>query len=251
MPEETWDIGGGGNSFPFDTIGDFVKGYVVGYEPNLKQTDPKTGEVKTFNSGDPMLMHRVELEVIESNLPDVGAGDNRSIYLKGAKKLVDAAQGIGSTQAAVAAALKATTNGTALQYRGVLTLQYVAEQPDAPRGQSPAKYYRAWYEAPTFQVGTPDPTPAPVVPAVPSPGPAPSASIPAAAAPATPAAVAPAMPAAPATAAASPGLTPEQEAAIAAALGQTATPAWDADPRVAPLRARGVPDDTIRTVLGL
>jgi hypothetical protein len=47
-------------------------------------------------------------------------------------------------------------------------------------------------------------------------------------------------------------LSPEQRAAIAALSGgQTAAPAWDTDPRVAPLRAMGIADDAIRTTLGI
>lgn len=45
-------------------------------------------------------------------------------------------------------------------------------------------------------------------------------------------------------------LTPEQIAALAAA-SAPAAPAWDADPRVASLRAMGIGDAAIRTTLGI
>jgi hypothetical protein len=249
---QTWDIGGGGGtSYPFDTIGDYVKGHVVGYEPGIPQTDPKTGERKTFSDGTPMLMARVDLEVIDSS-GAADPGDPVSVYLKGAKKPVDPANGVGSTQAAVAHALRQATGGTALAHRGVLTLQYVADQPDAPRGQTPAKWYRAWYEGPAFNVVAPDPTQpaagtastsAPPPPGTPS-GPAPTTP------PGAPTPAGNAHSPGPANHAAAP--TP---ATAATANGSSDTDLLNTleeyDPRIRDLRSRGIPDPAIRQALKL
>jgi hypothetical protein len=47
------------------------------------------------------------------------------------------------------------------------------------------------------------------------------------------------------------GLSAEQRAALGLPPVEAAAPAWDSDPRVAPLRAAGVSDDVIRATLGL
>lgn len=234
---QSWDVGGQeGNSYPFDTIGAYVKLKVTNYEPNLPQTH-MTGELagkpRTFDSGAPMLMHRVTGTIVDADQKHK-VGEEASFYLKGAKKLDGDA---GSTQAVVSAAILAATGATTLQWGGTVTLQYVADKPSTVRGLSPSKLYKAWYEVPSF---------APVGEAAPGPT----------APPASTAAAPPSAPA-PAASAAAPGLTAEQMAEIArlTAVAQAPqTPAqevWEADPRVAQLRAAGTSDAIIRQVLGI
>jgi hypothetical protein len=248
MTDAAWKIPGGGNSFPFDNFGDFITGLVFEFEPNLTQTDGD-GKPKTFPGGAEKKMHRVGLHVLESSNPQYVQGMDVSVYLKGGAKLNP--DGSGPTQAVVLAAIKGATGMNDLQPGAKLTLQYTGELPSKDRMTQPTKLYKAWYVVPAMgvpgapadaapvagptvaaqaaPVATPQPVPAPVVTQV---------------SPAGPPVATPAQPAA---------LTPEQEAAIAAALAP-ATPAqeaWETDPRVAPLRAKGVPDATIRSVLGI
>lgn len=274
--QDGWAVGGGGNSFPFDNIGDYVTGEVFEYEPNLPQTD-KDGKPKVWPSGQAQTMHRVGLHVIASSSPKYQPGADCSVYLKGSVKANE--DGTGSTQAVVAAAIIAAMGHNRLQPGGKLTLQYVGDGVPKDRMSNPPKWYRAWYEGPAFAVGPTTPAaPGGSGPAAMPPGVGPGAATtaptqaaqpvmpPAAAGPPSPAAATaqpstePVMgapttagppPGAPGFPAATPGLTPEQEAAIAAAMAQASAPAWDADPRVAPLRDKGTPDAVIRQVLGI
>ena len=245
---DPWKIPGGGNSFPFDNFGDFITGLVFEFEPNLTQTD-KDGKPKCFAGGQEMKMHRVGLHVLESSNPQYAQGMDVSVYLKGGAKLNP--DGSGPTQAVVLAAIKAATGMNDLQPGAKLTLQYVAEGTSKDRMTQPPKYYKAWYVVPAMGVpgATAEAPPAagptvatPVAQAVtPPPGSAPATVTPQPAAPG----IATSAPTADASA-----LTPEQEAAIAAALAPAAE-SWESDPRVAPLRAKNVPDATIRSVLGI
>lgn len=247
---EGWTLPTGGSAFPFDNPGDWVKITVEEFEPNLPQTDPKTGEPKRYQSGAQAYMSRIGGTVIESSNPGVAAGGEANLYMKGSLKPTNVRQdgtAEGSTNAAITAAIKAATGGNQLMPKSTLTVQYVADEPDTPRGMSPTKRYAAWYEAPAARpLGAVGPARAPSTPAAaPVGGPGPSA-------PSAGPAAAPAPTVAP-TAAAN-GLTPEQEAeaALAAYMAtQTITGAdlWDADPRVAPLRAKGLADEVIRTIL--
>lgn len=264
--QDGWAIGGGGNSFPFENVGEWVQGTVYEYEPNLPQTvmrGPDKGKPRTFASGAPMLMHRVGLHVIASTNPTYPEGTDASVYLKGGLKPYD--DGSYSTQGAVAAAIKAATGENRLKPGSKLTLQRCST---VKTNDGDAYGYKAWYEAPSFVVG--DPTPS-APPSAPPPGAgaspatpvtppqavattAPATAVP----PATPVAPAPTPaasatpagpPPVPATTAVAPEFTPEQLAAIAAAQAATQAPAWDSDPRVAALRAQGLADEMIRDIL--
>lgn len=245
-----WTIPGGGNSFPFDNPQDWVKITVTEFEPNLKVTDQKTGEQKFFKSGDPILMHRIGGKVLESSNPAFAAGAPADVMMAGAAKCTVPDQGHGSKNAAIAAAIRKATGGNQLMPNSTLTVQYIGDEPDTPRGQSPTKRYAAWYVPPALgAVGPTGPdgmqpggstNAAPAAAATPVPPGAP-ASTGALASPvsATPAPAATAF------------LTPEQQTAVNAALAAAQAPAWDADPRVAPLRAQGLTDAIIRQVLGI
>ncbi len=281
MTQDAWKIPGGGNSFPFDNYGDFVAGIVFEFEPNLRQTD-KDGKEKTFPGGQPMLMHRIGIHVTDSSSPAYKLGQDASVYLKGGAKLQ--ADGTGPTQAVVLAAIKAATGLNDLQPGAKLTVQYVAEGQSKDRMTQPPKYYKAWYEAPSMTVPTPGQPGATA--AVASPGNAPgqpnqtAGSSPASAGSAGPSQSSPASSASPGNSQAQPAASPpgtsvapvgqsagspsaspgastaaDEEALALAALAEleaaSAAPddSWAQDPRVAPLRAKGVSDEMIRKVL--
>lgn len=275
----SWNIGGdGGNSFPFDKIGDFVTGLVKSVEP-LQQTDLNTKEPAVWKDGKPKMMYRIGLQ---TDLREDGNDDGmRSIYARGANKPESK-----SLQAAIRQAVFAVTGKYDLEYDGKLTVQYIGEGVPEQRGHNAPKHYAAWYERPAAgSLGAP---PAPPVaappaqpvaaPAAPPAPPAPPAQPVAApvAPPMAPSAAAPVVPAAPVAvpAPAAPAMPVDQSAQIAALRAQglsdealrgmgfaipvaAAAPvdvlaAYAADPRVVALRSTGVmTDEQIKAQLQL
>lgn len=196
---------GGSASFSFDNPGDAVTGRVVNLE-ELQQTDLQTGQPKTFDNGQPMMMYRVELQTQQrADAEDDGV---RSVYLKGSKKPESQ-----SSLAAVLAAVKAATGRFNLTVGGTLTLTYVGDGVAKNRGFNAPKLYSAQYIAPSVDLGgdaaQPQAVPVqqPIYPAPPQ-QPAQPAYQPPAAQP-----VQPPAPQVPAAA----GPTPEQVAAVRAA----------------------------------
>ncbi len=272
---QSMTLGGeGGNSFPFDAVGDFVKGKVRTVEQQ-QQTDMESGEPAFWPGGKPKLMYAVTMQ---TELRDDAADDGmRCVFLKGSTKPESK-----SSLAAVRGAVKGATGAYDLQYDGELTLQFSNVEPPATRGFSPRKLYDAWYVPPVMTIGESAPGPTPPPAAAPAAPPAqPPAGVPSVApgatatppAPSSPPAAVP--PASPAPAAGHPAATPpaavseEQrvalieatltdaqkvDPAVRAALGLPAiavAAAWDSDPRVAALRAMNIADDAIRTTLGI
>lgn len=185
---------GGSASYSFETIGDSVTGRVVNLE-ELQQTDLQTGQPKTFDNGQPMMMYRVELQTRQRDTDDDDGV--RSVYLKGSKKPESQ-----SSLAAVLAAVKAATGRFNLSVGGTLTLAYIGDGVAKNRGFNAPKLYSAQYQAPSVDLAGEQPAQAAYQ------QPAPQASAPQYQQPAAPAPVA-----APVAA----GPTPEQIAAIRAA----------------------------------
>lgn len=217
--------GGGGNSFPFDKVGDKVRGKVVALEQQ-QQTDMESGEPDWWDKEKtrPKIMYAVTLQTaLRENGDDDGL---RTVYLKGSTKPETK-----SSLAAVRAAVKAVTGSYDIAYGGDLELAFDGEEPAATRGFSPRKLYAAAYEAPSMALGEAAGPTAVSVPAAPASAPAPSGA---------PSPVADPLA----------GITPEQLAAMQAAMAP-APAAWDSDPRVAALRGMGIADDAIRSTLNI
>ena len=143
-----WNIGGdGGNSFPFDRVGDTVTGQILNLQ-EVQQTDLQTGDPKTFANGEPMMMYRVSLATQlrdQSNPSDDG---HRDVYLKGSRK-----SGTQSSLAAVLDAVRAVTGGTDLEPNATLSLTYIGDGPQAQRGFNPPKLYQATYQRAAMGLG--------------------------------------------------------------------------------------------------
>lgn len=130
-------MGSGGRSAKFENVGDTVVGYIQHTEVR-QQTDIKTGAVKTWDNGDPMMQLVVTLET-EARDDDDDDGV-RSIYVKG------------QMQKAVADAVrKAGARGLAIG--GKLGVKWVSTAEPKQRGFNGAKQYTAKYEPPTQPVG--------------------------------------------------------------------------------------------------
>jgi hypothetical protein len=212
---DSMDLGGSGNSFPFDTIGDEVTGRIIDFAER-QQNDMDTGEPDVWPDGKPKMMIWVELQT--PLCTEEGDDGKRSVYLRGSKKSESC-----SSLSAVAVAVKAATGGSAITLGSTLTLKYIGDGVASKKGWNPPKRYSARYVPKSIGVGlgtdtvVAQPAPAPVVTAV--------------------------HPAQVATAGA---LTPEQIEALKAAHDPIA-----AHPQGAQLRAAGVPDDAIAAALGL
>lgn len=209
----TFDLGGqGGNSFPFDNIGDSVTGRVIDLE-ELQQTDMETQEPAVWPDGKPKMMFRLTLQ---TDLRDDPMDDGqRCIYLHGSRKA-----GTKSSLAAALDAVKRATGTTTLQTGGTYTHTYVGDGVASRRGYNAPKLYEGVYVPPALDLGgqAADPAPAVVVqqPAQPAQQPAQQAQPPAQQA--QPPAQQPAQqPAQVPAQAAAPKYTPEQLAALQAA----------------------------------
>lgn len=195
MSMSTFDLGGGGNSFSFDTPGDSVTGKIVAIEEQ-QQTDMDTGMPAVWENGQPKMMVRVELAT-DLRSPDDPADDGkRSVYLKGSRKSETQ-----SSLAAVIDAVKRASGATSIAVGGTLTLTYSGDGVPSRKGYNPPKLYTAQYVAPQVNL---DPVPAAPQYQAPAPvqQPAPQAPAP--------------VPQAPAPAPAAQQPTPEQMAAFMA-----------------------------------
>lgn len=142
------DLGGEGNAFPFEEIGDKVRGKIVSLEVQ-QQTDLDTGEPKNWPNGQPMTMVRVELQTrLKESRQDDGI---RSVYIRGSKKAETQ-----SSMAAVLGAVKDATGTNQLQVGGDLELELIGEEAPKKRGWNGRKLYAAAYEAPSVDLDEDD-----------------------------------------------------------------------------------------------
>lgn len=140
------DIGGGGNSFPFDSPGDSVTGKVLSLD-EVQQTDMASGEPAVWDNGQPKMMFRVELQTDSKD--DETDDGKRSVYLKGSRKPESK-----SSLSAVLAAVRSATGGTNIAAGGTLTLTYTEDGQPTKRGWNAPKHYAAEYVAPTADLST-------------------------------------------------------------------------------------------------
>jgi hypothetical protein len=140
------DIGGqGGQAFPFDKIGDSVTGKITNME-EIQQTEIDSGLPAVWPDGKPKMQYRVTLQTdLSSELDDDGV---RAVYLRGSRKADSQ-----SSLAAVLAAVKAATGGSALDVSGTLTLTYIGDGQPAQRGFNAPKFYSASYRPPSTDLG--------------------------------------------------------------------------------------------------
>lgn len=149
-----FDLGTGGNAFPFDNIGDSVTGKILDLE-EVQQTDMETGEPLTWPNGKPKMMFRLTLQ---TDLREDDADDGvRTIYLRGSRK--------SSSKSSLAAALdavKRATGSTQMQTGATYTHTYIGDGVPTRRGYNPPKLYEAVYVPPSVDL---DNAQAPAAPA--------------------------------------------------------------------------------------
>lgn len=249
----SWNLGGeGGNTFPFDNVGDHVQGTVLDLA-EVQQSDMQTGQPAFWDDGKPKMMYRVTLQTELRDSANPADDGKRTVYLRGAKKPKD--DGGKSSLCAVLDAVKAATGSGNLAYGGKLTLQYAGNGPQTNRGFNPPKYYQAWYEAPTMALEQPaehkTPEPQPAAPAPQFGSPAPPAQVGAPPAWAGGPAAAPAAPQAPAPAAPPAAVNPWEQPQIPGTAPAPAAPTGPPAPSAAAAPAPAGPAITRETVASL
>lgn len=137
---ESFDLGGGAASFPFNNPGDKVTGKVLSMQ-EVQQTDIDTNEPAFWANGQPKMQFRVALATDLKDDP-MDSGE-RAVYLNGSRKPESK-----SKLAAVLGAVRKATGGTNLAPGGTLTLQYDGDGARTSAGKNPPKQYSAHYVAP-------------------------------------------------------------------------------------------------------
>ena len=170
---DSFDLGGGGNAFPFDAVGDSVSGRIISITEE-NQTDMDTGEVATWDNGQPKRMLHIELQT-DLRDPDRPEDDGkRSVYLRGSRKKESQ-----SSMAAVLSAVVDATRSTKIAVGASLTLTFTGEGVPTRRGWNPPKFYSASYVPPQVDLSGPGAASSPAAPAqVPAAPPATSAADP-------------------------------------------------------------------------
>lgn len=144
-----WDLGGGGESFPFDNLGDEVEGFVQDMM-DRQATDMQTQEPDWWDEAKtrPKMLTIVTLQTnLRENPKDDGL---RGITLSGSKKPFP--DGGLSRMAAAYKAIRSATGGTEFQFNAWFKMKWVAEGPRTRPGFNPPKYYEAWYRPPVMDL---------------------------------------------------------------------------------------------------
>jgi hypothetical protein len=153
---DPWDLGGGGESFPFDHVGDEVEGFIQDMV-DRQGTDLDTGELAWWDKEQtrPVMLKIVTLQTtLKENPADDG---KRNVTLSGSKK--PNPDGTMSKMAAALSAVKsATGGGTAFQFNAWFKMRFSSEGARTKPAFSPPKYYQAWYRPAVMDLDGPDQT---------------------------------------------------------------------------------------------
>lgn len=132
-------LGGGGTSFSWKDkpIGTTIEGTVTRVPEVRQQTDMKTGELETWDNGDPKMQLVVALQTtLRESDDDDGV---RNVYVKGSKKPESK-----SMHAAVAGAVQAT-KAKGLEVGGTLKVTLSGKHPSSTKGFNDANEFEAVY----------------------------------------------------------------------------------------------------------
>lgn len=143
-----WDLGGGGESFPFDNVGDEIEGFIQ--EMSERQGTDFDGEPDWWDDAKtrPKML---TLIVLQTNLRENPTDDGmRTVTLSGGKKPFP--DGGKSRMCAAITAVKAATGAAQMQFNGWFKMKFVAEGPRTKPGFNPPKYYEAWYRPPVMDL---------------------------------------------------------------------------------------------------
>jgi hypothetical protein len=212
----------------FDVVGASIQGTVKSTPRERQQTKYNTQEPAFWPNGDPMMQILVDLQTDQR--ADPNDDGERTLYVasKHMKRAIsDAIRAAGASD---------------LLPGGVLTVQYVGNDPASKNPQNPAKLYSAQYTAPTSAFAQQPAAAAPV----PQPAAAPQQQYVDPAQPAFAGQVIP-QPQAPAPVPSAPQPVQQQPAPAAPGVGGLTV---EQLAQVGQLRAAGIPDATIATAVG-
>lgn len=130
-------FGGGLPAVKFPELGTTVTGVITRVSEPRPVTDPATGEVKRWPSGDEQMQILVDLDTDERNSEIEDDDGSRTLYCKG--MILKAVK-----EAVRAKRVPGLRNG------GKLTIQFHAEEPAKTKGFNPTKLYRAKYDPPVM-----------------------------------------------------------------------------------------------------
>jgi hypothetical protein len=119
----------------FEQFGDKHAGRIVAIDQR-QQTDPKTGQVKTFNDGSPQMQWVITLEE---------AGQAVALFAKGGR--FTPAKGTGESMLSAIGTAVRTAGAASLDVGGQLAVAFTGES-EAKPGLNPAKLYAAQYQPP-------------------------------------------------------------------------------------------------------
>lgn len=131
-------MAGGAKTVPFEQIGDSVTGVVLAPPEPRRQTDPESGEPKTFKNGQPMIMWALRIGTDLRDPQDPYDDGERMIYLKW------------KSQDAVKNAVRAS-GARGIEAGGILTLTLSGFGPKTKAAWSAPKEWTARYVPPPPQ----------------------------------------------------------------------------------------------------
>lgn len=157
MPQENaWDLGGGGENFAYERIGDEVEGTVIDMVTR-QGTDMQTNEPDFWDKEKtrPVMLTLLTLQTtLKDNPKDSGL---RTITLAGGKKPYP--DGTKSRMCAARTAVLEATGSTAMQPGGWFKMRFSGEGARTKPGFNPPKAFEAWYRAPKLDLDGQDRTP--------------------------------------------------------------------------------------------
>lgn len=140
-------MGSGAKAFPFESIGDRVKGAIVAMQKR-QQTDINSGDPLFWGNGDPKYMLQVSLQTdLQESDDDEGM---RSVYLRGGNYVPSKGKGASSLNA-VKDAVRRSGTDKGIEIGGTLTLEYTGESKTSGKAFA-AKLYTADYLPPRYGV---------------------------------------------------------------------------------------------------
>ena len=131
----------GAKSAKFEVVGDAVRGTIVSAEV-AQQTDPNTGEAKTWKDGSPVMQMIITLQTDERDGDDDDG--QRRLYAKGGNPEVASGKGT-SMLSAVREAIK-KAGASKIETGARLTVQHSGLGKKSSPAFNPPKLYSAKYE---------------------------------------------------------------------------------------------------------
>lgn len=141
----------GAKAFPFDSMGDTVKGEIVAMDLR-QQTDMETGEPLTWRDGSPRMVLVVTLATEAQD--DENDDGQRTVWCRGGNFTAVKGSGTSSLTAVKDALRKAGASD--IEIGGVLAMQWSGEGQASARGRNAPKLYTCAYQPPTANVSIDD-----------------------------------------------------------------------------------------------